>query len=492
MATPTKIFELKGSDWMKGLSIQGDYAIGGLFSTATNFNPFAKMGYFQPSLLPVVVDSTTITTQVNQFAPFSDGSDGFSFAIGNRAGTGTKCLYRIKLTDSTVVDYSDKIDQNATTGAIGHGGAIVYKNRLIYEQDGSIRSNLLTPTAVGDTNILSSSLSSGVLNPVMFEVGSDGVLYYTANGNSSIGKIVLTTGTTGNTANAFSFTDTSLTPKDICNDGIYTIFIADNNDYKVTTTNTTCRVFFWDTIKSKADIIYDIPDSYLISCRYVDGKVLILGASGIWVCNSVTAPKLVYPIVTSVLPISASAVSRSGNTMYWAARSVGAKIYAYGATIGKAIVYQPYSSHVGSIGTDLNIAIAASGTYLLSSTDEPIVRLLNSGSTRDGATIVTATNQLPQPYSLSYVKVVLSSPLSSGQEVTLSIHNGGGNVISDTQTKTFATYGAKQTLIFTVTSSANNLKQFEDININLSSTGGAEVQRVTVYGIPIEDNSQMI
>lgn len=492
MSNPTKIYEIKGSDWYKGLSLQPDHATGGLFSTASNFDPFNKIGYMKPSLLPVVIDSTTITTQINQFATFASGNDGYAFGIGNRSGTGAKCLYRIKLTDSTVVDYSDKIDQNATTGAIGHGGSIVYRGRLIYEQDGGIRSNLLTPTTVGDINILSSSLSSGTLNPVMFFQGSDGVLYYTANGNASIGKIVLTTGTTGNVSNAFQMTDTSLIPKDGCNDGIYTIFIADNNDYKVTTTNTICRVFFWDNIKSKADIIYDIPDSYLISARYVDGKVLILGASGLWVCNSATAPKLVFPLTSSQLPISASSVITQGNNLIWGARSIGAKIYAYGSVIGKPVLSQPYSSHVGSTGLDLHIALAASGSYLLTSTDEPLVRLLNSGSTLDGATIVTATTQFTQPYSLAYVKVALYAPLSSGQEVGLSLHNANGSIISDTDSKTFAIHGAKQTLLFNVKSLAGAFKQFEDMNLNISSTGGVIIQRVSVYGIPLEDNSQVI
>lgn len=486
---PQKIFELKTKDWMKGLSIQSDYAVGGLFSIAINFNPFEKMGYMKPSLSPAIIDATTITTQIKQFASFKNGADGYVFGIGDRSGTGTKCLYRVNLTDSTVIDYSSAIDQNATTGSITHGGLTTFKGRLIYEQGGSLRSNTFVPLAGNDVGILGSALSGGSDTPIIFAQGSDGNLYYTANAGSSIGKVVLVSGTTGNVANAFQMTDTSLVPKDICNDGIYTIFIADNNSTKVSTANVVCRIFFWDTIKSKADIIFDIPDSYLISCRYVNGKVYVLGGSGLWVCNSATPPKLIFPLDSSKLPASASAVTQNGNFLYWGAGSIGARIYGYGATVGNPILFNPY---VASGGSDLIVALASSGTYLVSSTDLPKAYLLNSGSTRSNATFQTATTPLPVPYQLSYVKISLSAPLSSGQEVYMNISNGNSGVISDTVSKAFSVVGAKQTLKFEVTSAVNNFKTFEEFVLTVSAIAGATIQRITVYGIPLEDNSQLI
>jgi len=37
---PIKIYELKGLDWVKGISIQTGIALGGIFQTAINFDPF--------------------------------------------------------------------------------------------------------------------------------------------------------------------------------------------------------------------------------------------------------------------------------------------------------------------------------------------------------------------------------------------------------------------------------------------------------------------
>lgn len=492
MANPVKIFELKGSDWMKGLSLQSNYAIGGLFATASNFDPFEKMGYFQPSLAPVQIDGTTITTKIKQFAPFQNGGDGYAFGICDGTGAASKTLYRIKLTDSTVVDYSDKIDQNTTPGTIAHNGCVVYKGRLIYEQGGSIRSNLLTPTIIADTNILTSALTNATTSPVIFAQGSDGVLYFTANTGASLGKIVLTTGTTGNTATAFSLTDTTMVPKDICNDGVYTIFIADNNEYKITTTSTVCRIYFWDTIKTKADYIYDIPDAYLLSCKYVDNKVYILGSKGLWVCNSVTPPRLIVPMSSSILPSSASAVTTSGNYLVWASSSIGGKVYAYGASIGKPILFQPNTTN----GSDnLNVALTSSGIYFIASTDAGTntakAWLLNSGSTRNNSTIVTCTTPLTTPYTLYSIKVSLLAPLSSGQEVYMSVLNGNGGIISNTDSRLYSVVGAKQTFTFTIKPNAS-FRVFEDIYLQFSSIGGAVIQRVTVYGVPTDDNSQII
>lgn len=493
MATPIKILEIKGLDWLKGLSIQAGLALGGLFQNATNFDPFEKMGYLQPSLAPVTIDASTITTQLNYLASFADGADGFVVGIGNGTGVAkTKTLFSIKMSDSSVTDYSDQIDQNAGS-QVDHFGIGIYKSRIIYGQSTTLRSNTLVPSTGNDENILSTSLTGSVLYPLVFVEGHDGNLYF--NNSTGLGKILSVTDTTGNINNAFTITDSNMRTRDICNDGLFTIFIADTNANKVTTATSRCRIFFWDGIKSTADIIYDIPDSFVISCRYIDGKVLILGASGIWVCNSVTPPRLIFPLTSTQLPTSANAVSAKDNIMYWGAVGVGTKVHAYGSEIGEPILYTPYTS---SSGVDLHIALVSSGSFFIVTTDNPSVFLLNSGSDRANATLTNTTLQLPQPFTLAFVKVVLKLPLATGQQITLNTFNGNGSVISATDVKTFTNVGAKQTLIFAPKSAANNFKKFEDIYVQINparQTGdgaNAIVQRVSVYAFPADDNSQFI
>lgn len=494
MENPVKILEIKGKDWLESLSIQPDFALGGLFADATNFDSFKTMGYFQPSLSPVQIDGTTITTLVSYLTSASGGGNGYVFAIGDRSGTGAKCFYRIKMSDSTVTDYSSSIDGHAATGATQHSGITFHKSRILYGSYDSSAIRSVGYTGVGDVEVVN-GLSFHPYVPLAFGLGNDGVMYFTNAGSASIGKIVSTTSTSGNTATAFSFTDTSLVPKDITNDGIYTIFIADNNGASGFQNNdyskTTCRIFFWDTIKTKADIIYDIPDKYLISARYVDGRVLVLGASGLWVCNSATPPKLIFPLASIKLPSNASQVTVNNNIMYWASTATGAKVYAYGSKIGSPIVFSPYQS---TTSTNLHTAITSSGDYFVTSVtaggDVPKVFLHNSGSTYAQAVVSSATRQLVQPYRNHATKITLKSPLSSGQTVALSLYNGNGDRIGNAEAKSFSTYGAKKTLLFTPQSTTGSVTQFEDIYAEITSTGGAVVQRLAVYGVPINDLTQ--
>jgi len=495
MANPIKILEVKGKDFMSGISIQSGMALGGLFSAAIGFDPYEVMGYMKSGLYPVQLDGTTITTKITHLAAAASGGEGYVFGICDGTGAASKTLYRIKMSDSTVVDYSDQIDANTIPGTQNHEGLTVYRNRIIYSQGGSLRSNTLTPTSGNDTNILTTAGTSLTGHPVAFGVGSDGVLYYTAVSTASIGKIVLTTGTSGNVNNAFSFTDTTLIPKDICNDGVYTIFIADNNGAgggvaKTLLANTSCRVFFWDTIKTKADIIYDIPESYLISARYVDGKVLILGSQGLWACNSATPPKLIFPLTTSKLPTYASQVTTQGNILYWAGTALGAGVFAYGSKIGNSILFNPFRSGNNS---NLHTALVASGTYFVTALDSNEAYLNNSGSTRSGATLITATKPLDQTYKFAYAKMTLKSPLTTGDSVILALFNGNGQVIMDSTTKSFTQDGAKQTLIFQPKSVAGSFNQFEDIYLSATAVDDATIQRIAVYGTPLpDDNTQVI
>lgn len=490
--TPTKILEIKTTDWMKGLSIQSGLSLGGLFQSAYNFDPFDTMGYLRASLTPVQIDGTTITTQAKHLVSVPSGAEGYVFALGDRGGTGEKCLYRIKMSDSTVADYSTQIDNNLATGPVVHRGITFYKNRIVYEQEGTIRSNLITPAAASDVSLLSSNTGGTV--PVRFSIGIDGYLYFTApeTGYTAIGRIISVTDTTNNTTSAFQFIDTNMIPKDITSDGTYTVFIADNNPSRSTLATSTCKVYFWDRIKQYvAEQIYDIQESYLISCRCIGNNVLILGSKGLWICNSVTPPKLIFPMSSTMLPTSADQIDVKENILYWLNSTN--QMYAYGSKIGKSIVFSPYQT---TSSDNLNVALCVSGNYFIASLDAgtnvPKIYLHNSGTTRNNTTALTTITPLIQPHSLSYIKVVLKAPLSAGQEINTSLYNGNGDVISDVVSKTFASLGAKKTFKVEVSPTASSVKEFEDIYVSINVVGGAIVQRVAVYGVPISDDSQNI
>lgn len=489
--TPKKILEVKDANWLKGLSLQPDMPVGGLFQTATQFNPFERMGYFQGSLMATQIGAGTITTQINHI---TIEGDGYAYAIGDRSGTGAKSFYRIQLSNNAIVDYSTAIDQNASTGALTHNGLTIYggpgeSQRVIYEQGGSLRSNsLITPTAGNDLNILTSALSGGTL-PIDFCVGSDLNLYYTANTGNSIGKIVTVLGTSGNTASIFAL-ERGLNGHSITSDGYYLAIVADNNDSRLTTITGECKVYFWDKVKSTADVIWPINDIYLIGGRFVDGSVKILGYSGIWECNLHTPPKLVYPIYNkNILPTNVASIDVQGTSLVWAAGSTGAQIYAFGSDIGKPILYNPYQS---SQSNDTHTALATVGNQLLAATTAPAVYIHNTGSTRASATIQNATQDLDGPYSFAYAKIVLKDPLSSGQSVILGLFDSNGRVVMNNTTKAYSVISNKKDIIFPASPTPGSITNFDDLYFSLTVGGGAIVKRLSIYGISGNEATQTL
>lgn len=474
---------------MKGNSVQQNLAIGGLFQTTSNFNPFETMGYLQPALEPVTVDASTITTRIDYIVPVANGGNtGYAFAIGNRSGTGAKTFYRIDLTTNFATDFSAEIDQNAPTGAITGRGLFWYGNRIIYRKTNELRSNVFTPDSGSDVSILPSDLSNNTF--VMdFAVGPDGYLYYTAHNNFSIGRIVTVTGTTDNVIDAFLL-ESRMFPRGLTMDGRYLVIMGDTNDGHITNATSRCRVYFWDGVKATADIIWDIPDNYLIGGRYVDGKVLILGASGLWACSAATPPKLVFPLTSTQLPDGPNKISAIKNILYWGASGQGGRVLGYGSLVGKPILFSPHNSDPN--GSALHTAFAVSGNQFLAALDTPSLKLLNSGSTRGSAVVTTAPNPLPQPFQFAFMKVTLKSRLTNGQTVTASVSNNIG-VIMNTTNKNYTTDPDKQTLIFRPNPSISTpLTRFEDLSVNLNPQGGAVIERVAVYGTPIDDYGQSI
>lgn len=489
-----KIFELKDTDWMKGLSLQDDIPLGGIFQSSSNFNPFEVMGFLQPSLSPVAIDPVTITTQVNHLIP---EIDGYVYALGDRTDTGEKCFYRIKLADNTVTDYSSVIDQNATTGAVTHNGGTIYggigeTTRIIYEQSGSLRSNsIITPTVGNDLNILTSANSSSSVSPIDFCIGSDLNLYYTANQGSAVGKITTVVGTSGNNASQFVL-EQGIQPRSLTSDGYYLVVMGDNNTNRLTTITAKCKVYFWDKAKSTADVAWDVPDSYLIGGRFVDGRVLIIGYSGIWSCNLHTPPKLVYPISNkNILPSKVSQIGVQDEFLTWSSVATGAKVYAYGSLIGKPILFSPYTS---SASTDLHTALAVTGEQIVTATNAPSVYIHNTGSTRANAPIETATIHFGNPNKFGFIKCVLKDPLSSGQSVSLSAMDGSGRVILNSSNKAYSDsdIGPKRDLLFKPNPTIGSVTDFEDIAISVNPQGGAVIKRLTLYAIPQSDSNQTL
>lgn len=483
-----KILELKNEDWSKGISAQGNIPIGGLFQQLKGIDPFYNQGLAVPYLVP---DEITPSSAPKYMVNYNDS--GIEYVLWDSATTAKQVLKDSPYTQT------DKTSELTYTSA--HCGAIVWRGKYIYAQTGNgLRSNSLPPTLANDTNLINAWQFT--TDSIPMAVGADSNLYCAGDGNR-VHKITNESGTSGN-SNYFEI-DTGFTARDVLNNGRYLVVLADDNarltaDRKVG--NYRCRVYFWDMIKTTADVIFDVDDSYLIAGEQLDGNIYFFGYNGLYVCNEATSPKLIRPFVSynglsRAKPLSPYQLVKSKGSIYWIDGSnnglYNGSVYAYGnPTLGLTkIFYQPHlNSNAGQSNQQTCIAVV--GEQLWVADASPKIYVQNTGSTRGTATISSLDTIYLQPYRYELTKVVLSQPLSSGQSVTCVVTGANGSkTISASETKSYSASNPRQVLIFKTSPTALTENKFEDMRVGITTTG-ATIQRVTVYGTPLDDISEII
>lgn len=479
MNKPVKILELKGDDFLKGYSIQPTLARGGIFRSAPGFDPFETEGYLQPALQATELTQPS-TNPPKVITNWNSGGTEYVYAHSD-----TKLYQYLRNSPYTQTDKTAEINTSLAVT-----GAIIWKGRYIYAQTTDLRSNVLPVASGSDVQILSGSNSSDLdVRPMC--IGADKNLYIGDYG--SVAKCIIATGTSGNALDAFAI-DAGYTVRDIVNDGYYLVIFADNNQIATTSRvqgNYTGKIYFWDCSSSKttADIIYDIPCSYIIGAEIVGNAIKLFTYEGIYLLNSGTPPRRIWSFMGNSTitkrPTTPYQITNDGETIYWGDGATnGQNVYANrGSTF-----YVPYITHGTSAKhTSLNY----SAGVLFAGTSTPRFYILNAGTTRGNATAQTVNIVLSAPYTFSYVKVVLKERMSSGQAVAISVFNSEGTVISDTDTKDFATFGAKKTLKFDrKVPTSNGVERFEDFYLQINPQGGATIERVVFYGFPADDNGQ--
>lgn len=486
MANPVKIFELKGDDFAKGLSYKQNFPIGGIFSQASNFDPFEDYGYYINSLDYAVTDSS-LTYTPTVLTSWNDSGTAKIYAHSP-----TK-LYEV-LADSPYTS-TDKSSQITVTNPVS--GAGIYKDKYIYVDNtaGTVRSNSLPVASGSNTTILTGVASSNHYKPLC--TAPDKNLYMGDYGQ--ISQITNVTGTSNNTAQFYLLEDT-MAVRDLVNDGNYLVAIADNNTSYTTTLSGVrgkyrCQVLFYDVNngRSTADYIYEFTDSYLISVKQLDGAIYIIGRDNIWVCNSVTPPKSVFNFGTNSTitepPLNPFQVVKANNSIVWCGQT-NSKIYAYGSMVSgqKKVFYQPYSvGHTPSAitHTGTNFFVGTSGA-------NEMLSVLNTGSTRSITSLTTCPIYLPNGYRYAFSKVIMKTKLSTGGQVFLGITSQNNNYeVTDTETKSYSASGNnKQSIIFNKKTDSGNPAQqiFNDFSLTIGSNQA--IARVEVWATPIDEHDQ--
>jgi hypothetical protein len=492
MADPIKILEITGDDWIKGNSAHAGLPVGGIFQTATEFDPFNLPGFLRASLSPTDVDTTTLSTEINALASGASGGVGYVVAIGNRASGGAKCAYLINTSSNAVTDQKANVDSSLLLNGVAiYGGYVIYADG----SDAVIKS-VTFPAFGSDTAI---EIPTGMLvtnQPVTFAVGPSGYLHYFRGvENGEVGVITVPSSNHANNTGDSIIVQNNLTPKDGCSDGRYFAVIADNNATRAVGVNSDCKIFFTiptfvagaPTSTTSWEVAYPIPDHYLISARYVNGRIYVIGYSGIWECSIGQAPVLVQPLLSNQIPKNPYQVTVQKNVMIWGSSTAGALVYAYGNPLnGKPILYNPYDS---TGGDGLHTALCSSGNYVYAGVDGTsgaVIRVVahNWGATRANTTVQSVIQHMPQLYALAKVKISLKKPLASGESVSVTLFNGDDQTILTTSTRSFTTYGALRSMTFDPAPDAVPIANFENFYLQVTATGGAIVDTAQVWAIP--------
>lgn len=485
MANPIKIYEIKGEDFAKGLSYSTNFPVGGLYSSASVFDPFENYGYHIPSLDAVVTDATktftpTILTSVN--------ISGVAYIYCH---TPTKLFQVLDGSPYTTTDVTSEISvANPVVGSA------IFKGRYIYADGAAsnIYSNTIPVASASNVAILTSGATSEHYKPMV--IAPDKNLYVCDGG--SIDQIQSVTGTATNTQGYYAL-ETGMISRDLTNDGHYLIVVADNNNsHKISSNgvsgNYRCQVLFYDVNngRSTADYIYEFTDSYVTSVKVLDGAVYIFAKDNLWICNSQTAPKAIFSFkgnsTITEPPERPFQVTIKGNSIHWVADNNNT--YAYGSMVGgqKKVFYSPYYT------SSNQSCITNNGTnfYIGNDGANQMLQVTNTGSTRSLSTLVTARQFLSQAYKFAYAKVIMKQKLSSGGSVYLGMNNSDGNITYAT-TKVFSTIGAKQSIIFNLENDSSpnaSVKEFNDFILTVGSNQA--IARVEVYAYPIDNYDQTV
>ena len=477
---------------MKGISAQPNLPVGGLFQQFSGCDPFEQGGLALPSLTPA---TQALSNTPKILTNFNSGGNGYVYAH-----CATKLYQVLNTSPYTVTDVTSNI-----TVRTDIKNAIVWKGYYIYANTDAgfpdIRSNTL-PVSGTDTQINAGPWQSSDFDFAPMCVGADGNLYVGNYGR--VNEMTTPTGTSGNTT--YFIIDNGFTVRDLVNDGRYLVIVADNNTISLGSAQPgkyQCRVYFWDMVQTDgsgriiADAVWDINDSYLIAAKLLDNVVYVIGYNGLYVCNVATSPKFLraFPLTANFYfgrPLNSRQVTVNKGSIYWVDGSLpgSAGIMAYGNPITgqPKIFYQPYLKTGASLATCLSVA----GNKFICGDSAPELQFFNTGSSRGTVTVLSLDTNMVQPHRYDATKVVLGQPLASGQSVTCQVYCQNHSQLISTETKVFNSANPKQNLIFKpVRTSTNQPDKFEDIDIQVTSTGAA-IQRVSVYATPLGDLTEDI
>lgn len=482
-----KLFSIEYGQWEKALSSETGDFVDGIFRQFTNCDPFETQGVFAPTNAynelgsGVISPSKTIrkilpvyTAEANQFYCLADDYK----------------MYRI---DSLppVVDVSSQIG-SGTAVAID---MVKWKGGLAYAMSSEVRFNAIPVASGSDVQILSANPTSNLC------IAADRNLYVGIGNN--VGKITNSAGTTSNTSSVAASLESGNITKKLIADGRYLLWIADNSD---SSGKNLITLAWWNLASSSFDDIQEFEGGSFRGAERVGRVIRLITENGLW--EAVLGggkPDCIVPfggtIATSDIPVASFFHGSTGvhkeSRMFWGTYQSGGNIICYG---NKKSNKPPRLFQMGTSPDTAISAIASNNSIFIFATSGNIsggtrkLYSLRGSATANTAVANVAGFSLKKPYTFHHARVVLRSPISSGNSVSLQIltSNSTKTVLAST-TKTNSTDSGERNLIFKnfAAGDGSDVRVFEDLSDVKLSTNVA-VHSLEVWGEEVNSQSSYV
>lgn len=396
-----KLLTIKAEDFLKhGIGLSEYTDLVSPFRKADGIDPFKTPGILQEAFTPTQIGAAQVADNIRWFSPYV-GTNPYLFAYGD-AGK----IYRI----NTVTDVVELLQTTANSSGQGFAH---FKSAIYYAQNTQLgkMTNIEAATPTFADNF--GTGLENVSNHPLWEF--QGRLYV---GNKNI------VGFTDGTTLTKTGTGTLTLPDDfeivtICDNGFHLIIGATKKQGSFT--RNISKIFWWDSYSSNWSYEAEIPDGSL--SKIAKTVVGLLAFTG----------KAVYPLTTGLLGAPIIIATTNGNVTgndllpsdsgvsTWCGMTIW-KAYYRILCFGRIHSGLPNILTNPFVLTNLKAIEATASDRVYASTTDGKLYNFKSGALAD-AQLETGYIEMPAPYEIQRVKVVLANPFGSGDSLRIELTN---------------------------------------------------------------------
>ncbi len=465
-----KILTISANDFIKqGIRTSRGSVEAGLFYYAVGIDPFNNPGYLNTGFASSQIGAGVVVDNIKWFLPTVGGGSGQTYVFGY-GNTGK--IYRLNTVTNVVTLLGTALS------SVGNGFEL-YKNAVYYSTNTNLGKmtdiNGAIPTLNGTFATFTNTISQHPLHSFAGSLWCGDYDHIDKND-----------GTT-HTNNVLDL-ENDYTIVDIDDDGYYLVVAAIKEAAGGTASKSINKIFFWDMVSPSWNYEWEITEGTLTSISKSGGgrELVAFTGAGLYQFSISNSPSpiiqgsgnnLQSPILESDLQPIPGAVSFWRGGLVWRC-SNGVMLLGKVLSHLPKIIIIPISS-----STLLSFYVGGFNNIYWSAGNNLYV-----GSGFGNATLITGTVDLPQPYHIQKLKLLLGSVFGTNDYVQVSIFNDKATAPSSAQREFSSTNDGivKRSFIGNVDVIANYF--FVSIVFG-GAVNGIQFRKLEIYGEPIDEET---